>query len=69
MRLLTIPEVSDLLRVPPARAYELARQGVLPVVRLGRQVRVSEPALQRWIEDGGQVSGGWRQGSGGQPGQ
>ncbi len=53
MRLMTIPEVSDLLRVPRARAYELAREGLIPVVRVGRQVRVSDDALSRWIESGG----------------
>jgi excisionase family DNA binding protein len=49
-----ICEVADLLRVPPARAYELAREGVIPTVRIGRQVRVSAAALARWIEEGGQ---------------
>ena len=53
MRLLTIPEVSDLLRVPEARAYELARERTIPVVRIGRQVRVPEEALRRWISKGG----------------
>ena len=50
MRLLTIPEVSDLLRVPDARAYELARQRKIPVVRIGRQVRIPEDRLLAWIE-------------------
>jgi excisionase family DNA binding protein len=53
MRLLTIPEVSDLLRVPKARAYALARGGVIPVVHVGRQVRVREEALAAWIGRGG----------------
>ncbi len=43
--LLTIPEVAKLLRVNTARAYELARTGAIPSVRLGRQVRVSHAAL------------------------
>ena len=61
MQLLTIPEVARVLRVRPARVYELARQGLIPTVRLGRQVRVQEEALHQWIADGGQaLSGGWR---------
>jgi excisionase family DNA binding protein len=51
---MTIVEVARLLGVRRARAYQLARQGALPVVHLGRQVRVSEEALRRWLEDGGQ---------------
>jgi excisionase family DNA binding protein len=53
MTLLTVPEVADRLRLRPARVYEIARKGVLPVVRLGRQVRISEHALQAWLDAGG----------------
>ena len=61
MRLMTVSEAAELLRLRPARVYELAREGVLPVVRLGRQVRVEEQALRDWIARGGQaLPGGWR---------
>ena len=54
MRLLTIPDVAEVLRVRPPRAYELVREGVLPAVRIGRQIRVSEDILRAWIARGGQ---------------
>jgi excisionase family DNA binding protein len=61
MDLLTVPEVARVLRVSPPRVYELARDGLIPVVRLGRQVRVEQDALRRWIASGGQaLPGGWR---------
>ena len=53
MRLLTVTEAADLLRVRKARAYDLAREGVLPCVRLGRQVRFDACALEEWIARGG----------------
>ena len=53
MRLLTIPEVARVLHVRTERAYQLARDGVLPVVRLGRQVRVNGRALDDWVAQGG----------------
>lgn len=57
MRLLTAQEVSEGLRVPLARVYELARTGVLPVVRLGeRQIRFNEDALREWIARGGNAT-------------
>jgi excisionase family DNA binding protein len=60
-RLLRIPEVAARLDVTEARAYELARTGALPSVRIGRQIRVSPDALGAWIENGGQpLPGGWR---------
>lgn len=61
IKLLRISEVAQILDVTEARAYEMARQGLFPIVRLGRQIRVDEEALRRWIIDGGQaLSGGWK---------
>jgi excisionase family DNA binding protein len=54
VRLLTAQEVSEVLRLPRARVYQLGRAGLLPVVRVGRQLRVSEPALRAWVDAGGQ---------------
>ena len=51
--LMTIGEVAELLRVRPARAYQLARDGLLPCVRLGTQVRVDPQQLAEWIACGG----------------
>jgi excisionase family DNA binding protein len=55
MRLLVISEVAELLRVPRARAYALARSGLIPSVRVGRQVRVPAEALRDWVAAGGQT--------------
>jgi excisionase family DNA binding protein len=52
-RLLPVAEVATMLAVSKARAYELTRTGLLPSVRLGRQVRVSMADLQGFIERGG----------------
>jgi excisionase family DNA binding protein len=56
-----MPEVARICGVTPERAYELARTGILPAVRFGRQVRVDRNKLMTWIEQGGQAySGGWK---------
>jgi excisionase family DNA binding protein len=44
-RLLTMRQVAARLNVPKSRAYELARQGKLPAVRIGKYVRISSEAL------------------------
>jgi excisionase family DNA binding protein len=60
-KLLTMDEVAPILNVTVARAYDLARTGVLPLVKLGRQVRVDEARLTEWINAGGSaLPGGWR---------
>ena len=59
--LLTMPEVARRLGVPVARARELARQQLVPAVRLGRQWRCDAARLEAWIARGGQaLPGGWR---------
>lgn len=55
MRLLTAKQASDVLQVALPRVYELAREVLPPgvVVRIGRQVRFDEDALNSWIASGG----------------
>jgi len=43
--LLTMRQAAERLNVPESRAYELARQGKLPAVRIGKYVRISTEAL------------------------
>ncbi len=43
--LLTMRQIAARLNVPESRAYELARQGKLAAVRIGKYVRVSEHSL------------------------
>jgi excisionase family DNA binding protein len=58
MRFLTAKEVSMLLQIPLARVYELARQSLIPSVRMGRQVRFNEEALRAWAANGGSLQPG-----------
>ena len=48
--LLTIPQVAEYLGVCRAHVYKLINNG-LPVIRLGRLVRIHKTSLQRWLED------------------
>ena len=42
-------EVSRLLNIGRSKAYELMASGELPVVRIGRSIRVPAKALDDWI--------------------
>jgi excisionase family DNA binding protein len=55
MRLLTAKEVSVAWQIPLPRVYELARTGLIPCVRLGRQIRFDETTLRQWASRGGTV--------------
>ena len=51
--LLTIPQVAKRLKVSNYRAYELARQGILKSVRLGKSVRVKPSAIDEYVSEHG----------------
>ncbi len=51
--LLTIPQVAKRLKVSDYRAYELARQGILPSIRLGKSVRVKPSAVAEYLSKNG----------------
>ena len=59
--LMTLREFGEECGLPYRRAAELARTGIIPVVRLGRQVRVSRQQIAAFFARGGQaLPGGWR---------
>jgi excisionase family DNA binding protein len=53
MQLMTMAEVAARLRITRQWAYVLARQGVLPSIRINRTVRVDAERLARWLDQGG----------------
>lgn len=52
--LIKAPEAAKMLDVRLARLYELTRQRVVPVVRIGpKQLRYDRETLREWIQRGG----------------
>ncbi len=51
MKLLTVQEAAETLRVTPQWVYKMARRGVLPTVRLGRQLRIDAAVLEGWLAE------------------
>ncbi len=65
--LLTLEQTAETLNVSYARAAQLAREGILPTIRLGRQIRVDPEQLAAFIANGGRpLPGGWRREPAGQ---
>lgn len=54
--LLRVSEVADELRLARSFVYHLIQVGELPVVRIGRSVRVPRAALEEWVAERTQVS-------------
>lgn len=43
-------EVSEVLGISKSHAYEMAKTGELPIIRLGRRIMVSVKELQEMID-------------------
>lgn len=48
---LTVAQLEDALQLGRTRTYELIRSGEIPVLRVGRLIRVSRAALEQWIAE------------------
>ena len=48
--LLRAEEVAETLGIGRSKTYELMASGVLPVIRIGRAVRVPSDRLRAWIK-------------------
>lgn len=53
MQLKNAEQVAEQLQVSRFRIYEMARLGLIPSVRLGRQIRFDPRIIDEWIARGG----------------
>jgi excisionase family DNA binding protein len=51
---LTVEEWRTFIRIGRSSAYDLIRQGLVPVVRWGRTVRISREVVMRFVDQEGQ---------------
>lgn len=49
-RLLTAPEVAELIRMDVEYVWKLSRQNKIPRIRFGREYRYRESAVFAWLE-------------------
>ena len=49
-KLLSVPQVAEVLNISISSAYQLSQTGEIPSVRIGRSVRVRPEDLQSFIQ-------------------
>ena len=49
----TVPQAGNIIGCSRTLAYEMARQGRIPTIRLGRKLVVPKVALARMLEEAG----------------
>lgn len=53
IKTLTVIEVAQILRISRIQAYNLVNKGVIPSLRLGRNIRIYEKSFFEWLEKNG----------------
>ena len=53
--MLTVREVSQILRIHPTTVYRLAREGKLPSFQVGAAWRFHKDLIARWMVDGSEA--------------
>ena len=48
--IMTVKDVAKYLRMSEAKVYRLVKEGVLPVVRIGKTWRFRQDLLDEWLE-------------------
>lgn len=52
---MTVPELAQRLHIGTGAAYEAVKRGDVPgVIRIGRTIRISRAAVDRWLQGGNQ---------------
>jgi excisionase family DNA binding protein len=49
---LTVPEVAEMFGISRNFAYELVKQGQLPVIRFGKRLLIPKMALEKMLVEG-----------------
>ena len=50
-RTYTVLEIAGLLRISKSKAYELCKQDLFRIIRIGRSVRVSKASFDSFLDD------------------
>ncbi|UGB31300.1 helix-turn-helix domain-containing protein [Metabacillus sp. B2-18] len=52
MKILTILEVAELLKLSKCKVYALAKSGEIPIVKIGGSIRVVQEELENHLKGG-----------------
>lgn len=57
--MMTIQDVARYLRISEAKVYELARNGMIPALRIGKSWRFQKDLLKQWVRKSAEANLTW----------
>ena len=52
-RTYSVPEIADILQISRSKAYDLCKENLFAVIKVGKSVRVSKKSFDSWLDCGG----------------
>jgi putative molybdopterin biosynthesis protein len=46
-----IPEVATYLKMSKSKVYDLVKKGKIPFIRIGKNVRIRQSDLMKWLDE------------------
>ena len=50
-KIYTVPEVARYLKLSQSKVYNLVQRNEIPHIKIGRNVRIKESDLDRWLDE------------------
>jgi len=50
-KILTVPEMAELLKISRSKAYELVKDVTFPIIKIGKCIRISKKELESWLHN------------------
>jgi len=52
-RAYSVPEIAEMLQISRSKAYDLCKENLFAVIKVGKSVRVSKKSFDSWLDCGG----------------
>ena len=52
-RTYSVPEIAGMLQISKSKAYDLCKENLFAVIKVGKSVRVSRKSFDSWLDCGG----------------
>ena len=52
-RTYSVPEVASILQISRSKAYDLCKENLFSVIKVGKSVRISKKSFDLWLDCGG----------------
>jgi len=52
-RTYSVPEIAAMLQISRSKAYDLCKENLFTVIKVGKSVRISKKSFDSWLDCGG----------------